>query len=76
MPVATNISHEYICARAAGVFAGPNLPVFSARYSSIALLSNTVTSPSVMAGVLAFGLMALKASLCCSPLRVSTGTTS
>ncbi len=74
MPVATNISHDSICARRVGVFSGRNLPVFSARYSRIALLSNTTASPSTSAGVFAFGLIAVKAGACCSPLRVSTGT--
>ena len=36
----------------------------------------TVPSSSWMAGVLAFGLMRRKAGACCSPFRVSTGTTS
>ena len=31
MPVATNISQDSISPRAAGVFAGRNWPVFSAR---------------------------------------------
>jgi hypothetical protein len=52
------------------------LPRLSDKYSKIALPSNTVASPSTKAGVFAFGLIALKAALCCSPLRVSTGTTS
>jgi hypothetical protein len=72
--VATNISHESISPRAAGVSAGSSLPVFSARYSTMALLSKSVASPSISAGSLAFGLIAVKAGRCCSPLRVSTGT--
>src|SRR5450759_46133 len=40
----------------------------------MALLSNTVASPSTIAGTLAFGLIARYSGLCCSPLRVSTGT--
>jgi hypothetical protein len=59
MPLATNISHDNISPRAAGVSAGSSLPVFSARYSTIALLSKTVTSPSTSAGHLAFGLIAV-----------------
>jgi hypothetical protein len=43
MPEATNISHKYICARAAGVLGGRNWPDFSARYKRMALLSNTLT---------------------------------
>ena len=39
----------------------------------MALLSNTVTSPSTMAGTLPLGLMARNAGSNCSPLRVSTG---
>jgi len=75
MPVATNINHEYICARSAGVV-GMNRPVFSAKYSRMALLSKIVASPSTSAGAFAFGLIAVKAGACCSPLRVSIGTSS
>src|SRR5258708_28155018 len=42
------------------------LPIFAPE-------SNTVASPSTIAGSLAFGLIAKKSGLCCSPLRVSTG---
>jgi hypothetical protein len=40
------------------------------------LLSKTVASPSTMAGTLAFGLIARKADVCCSPLLVSIGASS
>jgi hypothetical protein len=40
----------------------------------MALLSNTVASPSTITGTLAFGFSAMKAGANCSPLRVSTGT--
>ena len=59
-----------------------NLPAFSARYSRMALLSNTRTSlplaPSVSmrAGSLPFGLTARNEAACCSPFIVSTGITS
>ncbi len=39
----------------------------------MALLSNTVTSPSTMTGTLAFGFSAMNSGANCSPLRVSTG---
>ena len=39
----------------------------------MALLSNTVTSPSTMAGTLPLGLTARKAGSNCWPLRVSIG---
>jgi len=40
-----------------GVWDGKNFPVFSAKYSRMALLSKTITSPSTMAGTLPLGLM-------------------
>ncbi len=76
MPEATNISQESSSPRSTGVLDGRNLPVFSARYSRMALLSNTTTPSSSMAGVFAFGLMARYCGVNCSPRRVSTGTTS
>ena len=42
----------------------------------MALLSNTATSPSTMAGTLPLGLTARNAGLNWSPLRVSTGMAS
>ena len=42
----------------------------------MALLSNTVASPSTITGTLAFGFSAVNAASCCSPLRVSTGIAS
>ncbi len=42
----------------------------------MALLSNTVASPSTMTGTLLLGLIATNAGLNCSPLRVSTGIAS
>ena len=74
MPEATNISHDSISPRALSVAAGMNWPVFSPRYSRIALLSNTTASPSIIDGSLAFGLIMRYAALCCSPLRLSMGT--
>jgi hypothetical protein len=52
------------------------LPVFSARYSRIALLSKTVTPSSMIEGTLALGLTARYAGLNCSPRRGSTGIAS
>ncbi len=40
----------------------------------MALLSNTVASPSTRTGTLPFGFNAVKPGASCSPLRVSTGT--
>jgi hypothetical protein len=71
MPEAVNISHDSSSPRASG--AGRNWPVFSAKYSKMALLSKTVVDPSTMTGTLALGLMAVNPGVCCSPLRVSTG---
>ena len=42
----------------------------------MALLSNTVASPSSITGTLLFGFSAAKVGANCSPLRVSTGTAS
>ena len=42
----------------------------------MALLSNTVTPSSTIAGHLALGLRAVNAGANCSPRRVSTGTAS
>ena len=64
MPLATNINQESISPRTAGVLGGRKRPVFSARYRRMALLSNTVTSPSTIAGTLAFGLIARYSGLC------------
>jgi hypothetical protein len=55
---------------------GRNLPDFSAKYSKMAVLSNTRTSASTITGTLALGLSATNSALNCSPLRVSTGMAS
>ncbi len=70
MPEATNMSHDSISPR----FFGRNFPVFSPRYSRIALLSKMVSPSSMMTGTFALGLIARNSGECCSPLRVSTGT--
>jgi hypothetical protein len=72
-------SHESSSGRSSGL--PRNRPVFSARYSRIALESNTRVSPpepsvSTMAGTLPFGFTFLNQGWCCSPLLVSTGTIS
>ena len=59
MPLATNISHDSIAPRPApSVIGGAKRPALSARYSRMALLSNTTASPSTSAGTLAFGFTA------------------
>ena len=72
MPDAMNISHDNNSCRCAS--SGRNWPVFSARYSRMALLSNTALPSSTMAGTFAFGLMARNSGENCSPRRVSIGT--
>ena len=77
MPLAMNSNQDRAAPRSlAWAMPGTNFCSRSARYSKMALLSNTVTSPSTMAGTLALGFTAKKAGANCSPLRVSTGMAS